>query len=72
MFYRQYLHNYDFVNQQHQHKSAGCLKGIVHPKMYNSVIYPQVVPNLYERLCSAEHRGRYSEECGKQSNSGHH
>ncbi len=32
------------------------------------IIYsPQVVPNLYECLCSAEHKGRYSEECGKQS-----
>ncbi len=29
-----------------------------------------VVPNLYECLCSAEHNGRYSEECGKQSSSG--
>ncbi len=38
-------------------------KGIVHPK-------PQVVPNLYECLCSAEHKGRYSEEFGKQSSSG--
>ncbi len=32
--------------------------------------HPQVVPNLYECLCSAEHKGRYSEECGKQSSSG--
>ncbi len=31
---------------------------------------PQVVPNLYECLCSAEHKGRYFEECGKQSSSG--
>ncbi len=45
------------------------LKGIVHPKMkiLSSFIHPQVVPNLYECLCSAEHKGRYSEECGKQS-----
>ncbi len=43
------------------------LKGIVHPKMK---IHPQVVPNLYEYLSSAEHKGRYSEECGKQSSSG--
>ncbi len=35
-----------------------------------SSFYPQVVPNLYECLCSAEHKGRYSEECGKQSSSG--
>ncbi len=48
------------------------LKGIVHPKMkiLSSFIHPQVVPNLYEFLCSAEHKGRYSEECGKQSSSG--
>ncbi len=42
------------------------LKGIVHPKMkiLSSFTPPQVVPNLYECLCSAEHKGRYSEECG--------
>ncbi len=47
-------------------------KGIVHPKMkiLSSFTHPQVVPNLYECLCSAEHKGRYSEECGKQSSSG--
>ncbi len=36
----------------------------------SSFTHPQVVPNLYECLCSAEHEGRYSEECGKQSSSG--
>ncbi len=48
------------------------VKGIVHPKMkiLSSFTHPQVVPNLYECLCSAEHKGRYSEECGKQSSSG--
>ncbi len=48
------------------------LKGIVLPKMkiLSSFTHPQVVPNLYECLCSAEHKGRYSEECGKQSSSG--
>ncbi len=48
------------------------LKGIVHPKMkiMSSFTLPQVVPNLYECVCSAEHKGRYSEECGKQSSSG--
>ncbi len=48
------------------------IKGIVHPKMkiLSSFTPPQVVPNLYECLCSAEHKGRYSEECGKQSSSG--
>jgi len=48
------------------------LKGIVHPKikMMSSLTHPQVVANLYECVCSAEHKGRYSEECGKQSSSG--
>ncbi len=48
------------------------LKGIVHPKMIilSSFTHPQVIPNLYEWLCSAEHKGRYSEECGKQSSFG--
>ncbi len=52
------------------HKTS--LKGIVHPKMkiLSSFTHPQVVLNLYECLCSAEHKGRYSEECGKQSSSG--
>ncbi len=45
---------------------------VVHPKMkiLASFTHPQVVPNLYEHLCSAEHKGRYSEEWGKQSSSG--
>ncbi len=40
------------------------IKGIVHPKMkiLSSFTHPQVVPNLYEFLCSAEHKGRYFEE----------
>ncbi len=48
------------------------IKGIVHPKMkiLSSCTHPQVVPNLYECVCSAEHKGRYSEECGKHSSSG--
>jgi len=48
------------------------IKGIVHPKMkiLSSFTHPQVVPNLYECLCSAENKGRYSEECGKKSSSG--
>ncbi len=45
------------------------IKGIVHPKIM-SFTHPQVVPNLYECLCSAEHKGIYSEKCGKQSSSG--
>ncbi len=39
-------------------------------KILSSFTHPQVVPNLYECLWSAEHKGRYSEECGKQSSSG--
>ncbi len=39
-------------------------------KILSSFTHPKVVPNLYECLCSAEHKGRYSEECGKQSSSG--
>ncbi len=39
-------------------------------KILSSFTHPQVVPNLYECLCSAEHKGRYSDECGKQSSSG--
>ncbi len=48
------------------------IKGIVHPKMKirSSFTHPQVVPNLYECICSAEHKGRYSEECEKQNSSG--
>ncbi len=30
-----------------------------------SFTLPQVFPNLYECICSAEYKGRYSEECGK-------
>ncbi len=46
--------------------------GIVHPNIYIllSFTHPQVVPNLHECLSSAEHKRRYSEECGKQSSSG--
>ncbi len=39
-------------------------------KILSSFTHPQVVPNLYECVCSAEHKGRYSEECGKRSSSG--
>ncbi len=44
------------------------LKGTVHPKMkiLSSFTHPQVDPNLYECVCF-EHKGRYSEEWGKQS-----
>ncbi len=52
--------------------SRNKVKRIVHPNMniLSSFTHPQVVPNLYECLCSVEHKGRYSEECGKQSSSG--
>jgi len=45
------------------------LKGIVLPKMkiLSSFTHPQVVPNLYVFICSAEHRGRYLEECFNQT-----
>ncbi len=35
------------------------------PKNENSIIFypPQVVLNLYELLCSVEHKRRYFEEC---------
>ncbi len=48
------------------------LKGIVHAKKITILpfTHPQVVPNLYKYLCSAEHKERHSEECGKQSSSG--
>ncbi len=61
-FFLSWNSNRDIVHQ---------FKGIVHPKMkiLSSFTHP-VFPNLYECLCSAEHKGRYSEECGKQSCSG--
>ncbi len=39
------------------------LKGIVHPKLkiLSSFTHP-VFLNLFECVCSAEHKGRYSEE----------
>ncbi len=44
------------------------LKGSFHPKMKILSLFapPQLFPNMYECVCS-EHKGRYSEECGKQS-----
>ncbi len=50
------------------HLQAPLLKGIVHPK--RKILSSFTHPQLYECLCSAEHKGRYSEECGKQSRSG--
>ncbi len=50
------------------------LKGIVHPKMkiLSSFTHPRVVPNLYEFLCSAEHKGRYLKKVCNQAVLGHH
>ncbi len=53
------------INVVAERLSGLCdFKGIVHPKMkiLSSFTHPQVVPNLYEFLCSAEHKGRYFEE----------
>ncbi len=36
-------------------------------KILSSFTLPLVDPNLYECVCSAEHKGIYSEEWGKQS-----
>ncbi len=71
-----YPHTWIFFQPQalflKQNTLFTLVKGIVHPKMkiLSSFTHPQVVPNLYECLCSAEHKGRYSEQCGKQSSSG--
>ncbi len=45
-------------------KSIFFLKGIVQTKMeiLSSFTHPQVVPNLYEFLCSAKYKGRCVEE----------
>ncbi len=39
-------------------------------KILSSYTHHQVVPILYELLCSVEYKGRYSEACGKQSSPG--
>ncbi len=61
--------------------APGCLdctrqlfKGIVHPKIkiLSSFTHPQVVPKVYTCLCSAEHKGGYSEECGNRAVLGHY
>ncbi len=70
--YKCIIHSFIHTYTRYKNSSSQDLKGIVHPKMkiLSSFTHPQVVPNLYEFLCSAEHKGRYSEECGKQSSSG--
>jgi len=42
-------------------------KGLVHPKMkiLSVFTHPHVVPNLF--ICTAEHKGRYLEECFNQT-----
>ncbi len=55
------------IQLQCSQKAYNHLKAFEHLKSFT---HPQVVPNLYECLCSAEHKGNYSEECGKQSSSG--
>jgi len=42
--------------------TSGMLKGIVH-LILSSSTHSKVVSNLYEFLSSAEHKGRYFEEC---------
>ncbi len=49
------------------HTTASCSCQI---KILSSFTHPEVVPNLYECLCSAEHKGRYSEKSVNQSSSG--
>jgi len=41
------------------------VQGLFHPKMkiLSVFTHPHVVPNLYVFICSAEHKGRYLEEC---------
>ncbi len=57
-------HERDHGKTEIEKYASYSLKGIVHPKMkfLSSFTHPQVVPNLYEFLCSAEHKGRYFEE----------
>jgi len=46
------------------------VKGLVHPKMkiLSVFTHPHVVPNFYVFfICSAEHKGRYLEECFNQT-----
>jgi len=36
-------------------------------KILSVFTHPQFVPNLYVFICSAEHKGRYLEECFNQT-----
>jgi len=62
------LHNAVHVNTIKWEMQAQ-IKGLVHPKMkiLSVFTHPQVVPNLYVFICSAEHKGRYLEECFNQT-----
>jgi len=72
-FLSEYIHRYTIDKRQwtffcHWNFNVnwlglGTLKGILHPKMkiLSSFTHPQVVPNLYEFLSFAEHKGRYFE-----------
>ncbi len=58
------------MNQWYMQGKIFCeywLNGIVHPnmKILSLLTHPQVVPNLYAFLSSAEHKRRYLEECGQ-------
>ncbi len=46
------------------------LSFVINPKMKILSSFTQVFPDLYECVCSAEHKGRYSEECGTPSSIG--
>ncbi len=68
-----YLYITDLVCTSHKpNNKISQIKGIVHPKMKILSWFTRhhVVPNLYECICSAEHKERNSDECGKQSSSG--
>jgi len=45
------------------------MKGLVQPKIkiLSVFTHPHVVQNLYVLISSAEHEGRYLEECFKQT-----
>jgi len=36
-------------------------------KILSVFTHPHVVPNLYEFICSGEHKGRYLKECFNQT-----
>jgi len=51
--------------------TQSVFKGLVHQKKKMKILsvftHPHVVPNLYVLICSAEHKGRYLEECFNQT-----